>query len=240
MHIRHVTISVPDPAETARFLTSLFGFPLDHAHRGESLRLGTSRLSLVEGSMEPNGFYHLAFEIPENTVYAARDLLAARIPILEAGDNGIVAGSPAWDSHSVYFNAPGNLNLELIGRHRLPNAITSPFSLSDILRISEVGVPVEDSLVAARKLQDQTGFIPFGEPSEMFAPVGTDDGLLILVKHGRIWFPTADQTTTRRPLRVEIDGIDGTVVVESGDHGARPTSSLSVRKSADAGRGNVS
>src|SRR5690606_34231953 len=149
MHIRHVTISVPDPAETARFLTSLFGFPLDHAHRGESLRLGTSRLSLVEGSMEPNGFYHLAFEIPENTVYAARDLLAARIPILDAGDNGIVAGSPAWDSHSVYFNAPGNLNLELIGRHRLPNAITSPFSLSDILRISEVGVPVENPLVAA-------------------------------------------------------------------------------------------
>jgi hypothetical protein len=53
------------------------------------------------------------------------------------------------------------------------------------------------------------GLEPFGEPAENFAPMGSDVGLLVIVKHGRIWYPTTDQTTTRRPLRIEIEGLDG-------------------------------
>lgn len=209
MHIRHVTLSVPNPAETAAFLAGLFGFPRSHAGYGETLEVGASRLTLHQGPAERNGFYHLAFDIPENAVREARDLLGSRIPVLDGGDDGIMTGLPPWNSHSVYFNAPGNLNLELIGRHRLRNAIDRPFSLADILTISEVGVAVADPLVAVREMHDTAGITPFGEPSETFAPMGSDEGLVILVKHGRIWLPTTDQTTTRRPLRIEIEGIAG-------------------------------
>lgn len=209
MHIRHVTITVPDPTATAQFLTGLFDLPMEESAEGPTLALGTSRLTLLEGSTEPDGYYHLAFEIPENTVFEARDQLAARVPILDGGDNGIKTAPPLWNAHSMYFNAPGNLNLELIGRHRLPNAIDRPFSLSDILRISELGIPVEDPLATVRMVREQAGLEPFGDPSETFAPVGSDDGLLVIVRQGRIWFPTSDQATTQRPLRIEIDGIDG-------------------------------
>lgn len=209
MHISHVTITVPDPAETAQYLASIFDLPLEMETDGPTLTIGASRLTMLGGPTEPDGYYHLAFEIPENKVFEARDQLAARVPILDGGDNGIVTGAPAWNSHSVYFNAPGNLNLELIGRHRLPNALARPFALSDVLRISEAGVAVDDPLAASHELREQTGLEPFGEPAETFAPMGNDDGLLILVKQGRIWYPTNDQSTTQRPLRIEIDGIDG-------------------------------
>lgn len=213
MHLRHVTITVPAPAETARFLAGIFGFPVAHGDEGETLTIGSSTLVLVEGPAEQNGYYHLAFDIPEHAVVEARDLLAARVPIFTAGDNGVTTGPPSWNSHSVYFNAPGNLNLELIGRHRLPIAMERPYSLSDVLHISEVGVPVENPLAVVQELRDQAGLEPFGEPSEMFAPVGDDHGLLIVVKHGRTWFPTTDQTTTQRPLRIQIDGFPGELVL---------------------------
>jgi hypothetical protein len=101
----------------------------------------------------------------------------------------------------------------MIARHRTPTAISRPFALSDILKISEVGIPVEDPIASAHELQERTGVAPFNEPEEMFAPMGSDEGLLILVRLGRIWYPTSDQTTTRRPLRIEIDGIEGELAV---------------------------
>lgn len=209
MLIQSVTITVPDPAETAGFLANLFDVLPQPSGAGVEVPVGASRLPLVPGPTEPDGYYHLAFDIPENAVADARDLLAARVPILDGGEGGIVTGAPGWESHSVYFNAPGNLNLELIGRHRLPNAITRPFSLSDVLSISEVGIAVDDPVAAARIVQEETGIQPFGEPDGIFAPMGNDDGLLVLVRHGRIWYPTDAQTTTQRPLRVEIDRFSG-------------------------------
>lgn len=206
MNIRHVTISVPNPDETARFLVGVFGFSVETGDTGTTLTMGRSTLTLDAGPTEPNGYYHLALSIPENAVEPAHDLLAAHVPLLPASDTGIVSSAPGWDAHSMYFNAPGNLNLELIARHRLPNAIDAPFSLSDILDISEVGVVVDDPIEATRDLQ-AVGHAPFGEPSETFAPVGDDHGLLIVVKTGRTWFPTQDQSTTARPLRIGIEGL---------------------------------
>jgi hypothetical protein len=209
MLIQSVTITVPDPAETAGFLVNLFDVLQQPSGAGVEVPVGASRLTLVQGPTEQDGYYHLAFDIPEDAVADARDLLAARVPILDGREGGIVTGAPGWESHSVYFNAPGNLNLELIGRHRLPNAITRPFSLSDVLSISEVGIAVDDPVAAARIVQEETGIQPFGEPDGMFAPMGNDDGLLVLVRHGRIWYPTDDQTTTKRPLRIQLMGLTG-------------------------------
>jgi catechol-2,3-dioxygenase len=206
--IHHVTMSVPDPDQTVRFLMGLFGFAVERGDTATTLIVGRSRLTLEAGPAEPDGFYHLAFDIPENVIVPARDLLAAQVPILSASDTWIVSSAPGWDAHSVYFNAPGNLNLELIARHRLPNAIDRPFTLNDLLHISEIGVVVDDTTQATQALQ-AVGLAPFGEPLETFAPVGDDEGLLIVVKAGRTWFPTQDQRTTGRPLHVRVEGLSG-------------------------------
>lgn len=207
MRITDVTIQVPKPGEVARFFVETFGTPRTDSEGTSTLELGRSHLILEQGDPVPDGYYHLAFDIPENTVAAALHQLRDVVPVLPAGDDGIVTASASWNAHSIYFNAPGHLNLELIARHRLRNAISTPFVLSDILNISEVGVPVDDTLNTASMLESRFGFTSFNPPSEMFAPVGDDRGLLILVKTGRIWFPTDDQPTTTRPLRIGIEGI---------------------------------
>ena len=206
MHIHHVTIQVPNPDRTARFFSEALKAPVIETARGITVTIGRSRLTLEQGHRHPNGYYHLAFDIPENAITEAHDRLRHVVEILPAGDDGIVTTSPSWNAHSVYFNAPGNLNLELIACHRLPNATSRPFGFPDIQNISEVGVPVANPLEATEELRTAFGLESFQEPSETFAPVGGDDGLIILVKTGRIWFPTDDQSTTDRPLSVEIDG----------------------------------
>lgn len=216
MQIRSVSIVVPNPRETASFFADTLDLPVTHHPGSAEVRIGASTLSIEQGDPEPDGYYHLAFDIPENTIADAHTLLRERVDILPAGEDDIMTGSPFWDSHSVYFNAPGNLNLELIARHRLPNAISTPFAFTDIQHISEVGIPVDDPLDAVARLDRAFGLASFGEPSEMFAPVGSDAGLLIIVRSGRNWFPTDEQLTTSRPLAIDLAGVSGTLAL--GDH----------------------
>jgi catechol-2,3-dioxygenase len=207
MQIHSVAITVPDPQETAEFLWKTLDLPMTKSNGAIQVQVGASTLLIEEGDMEPEGYYHLAFEIPENTIIPARDLLHSRTAILPAGDDGIITASDAWNAHSVYFNAPGNLNLELIARHRQNNAISTPFKFGDIQYISEVGIPVEDTGRATGQIKQAFGLDPFTPPSDEFAPVGTDDGLLIVVRSGRTWFPTESQNTTSRPLTITIEGV---------------------------------
>jgi catechol-2,3-dioxygenase len=202
-----VTLAVPNPQETATFFRESLDLPVENVNSAVQIKVGASTLHLEPGEADPVGYYHLAFDIPENTIVAARDLLRSRTTILAAGDDDITTASDAWNSHSVYFNAPGNLNLELIARHRQQNAISTPFAFSDIQYISEVGIPVEDTSEAIGQIKVALGLDPFIPPTETFAPVGTDDGLLILVRKGRIWYPTEDQTTTTRPITITIEGL---------------------------------
>jgi catechol-2,3-dioxygenase len=213
MRIRRVTIDVPEPGETARFFREALGASHREANDAVTLAIGDSLLMLKQGEAEAGGYYHIAFDIPENAIVQARDLLRDTIGILPAGEDGIITSTPAWQSHSVYFNAPGNLNLELIARHRLDNAISRPFTVADIQGISEVGIAVPDPVAAVTAVRDAFGIEPFDTPSATFAPMGSDEGLIILVKQGRIWLPTDDQTTTDRPVRVEVDGVRGELTV---------------------------
>ena len=211
MHIAAVRIGVPDPAATARFFRDVLDCPVETIDGTSHVRIGTSTLMLGHHDGPTGGYYHLAFDIPEQQIVTARDLLRTRSDILHGGDDGIITGSEAWNSHSVYFNAPGNLNLELIARHRRPSATSGPFSFTDILHISEVGIPVDDTIGAVSDLQSSFGIEPFDEPSATFAPMGTDEGLLILVRTGRIWLPTDDQAALPLPLHVEARSIEGSL-----------------------------
>lgn len=211
MHITSVQVSVLDPAATARFFRDVLDLAVETVDDTPHVRIGTSTLILGRRDAPAEGYYHLAFDIPENHIVAARDLLRSRIDILPGGTDGVITGPESWNSHSVYFNAPGDLNLELIARHRRPTAAATPFSFADIFHISEVGIPVDDTISAVNDLQSTFGIEPFGHPSAMFAPMGTDDGLIILVRTGRIWLPTEDQAALPLPLLVEARGLDGTL-----------------------------
>jgi hypothetical protein len=96
--------------------------------------------------------------------------------------------------------------LELIAREADVAVAGADGAAPRWLSISEVGIGVPDVPSAVRELT-QTLALPTFPPQERhFAPIGDHDGLLILVDHERIWFPTLTRRPADGPLQVRIDG----------------------------------
>jgi catechol 2,3-dioxygenase-like lactoylglutathione lyase family enzyme len=109
----------------------------------------------------------------------------------------------AWDgARARYFRDPeGNVG-ELIARPRA-RAERS---------LAEVGLPVADVAAAVEQLAS-LGLGPHHGWNESFAPLGDDDGLLIVVREGRRWFPT-DAASGVTAVQVTVEtGTPGTVEV---------------------------
>src|SRR5919201_4975598 len=100
-----------------------------------------------------------------------------------------------WDgARAVYFRDPeGNIG-ELLARPR-PRPE---------LALAEVGLPVTNVSAAVAAL-DHFAIEPYREWSDTFAPLGDADGLLIVVRAGRGWFPY-DVPAGTAPIHVTVEG----------------------------------
>ncbi|MEG0186070.1 MAG: VOC family protein, partial [Stenotrophomonas sp.] len=119
-----------------------------------------------------------------------------------------------WDSESIYFTGPDDLILELIARRRLPaSGRTGPFHGSEITCISEAGLPVADVAAAQAGLEAAFGLQPLSTPTPFFAPMGDDEGLLIVVDATRRWFPEQRWLPNAQGMRVVISGVNADMQV---------------------------
>jgi hypothetical protein len=101
----------------------------------------------------------------------------------------------AWDgARARYFRDPDGNVAELIARPRARPELS----------LAEVGLPVEDVAAAVESLA-ALGLSPHHGWNDAFAPLGDDDGLLIVVRRGRNWFPT-DEPSGEAPVQVTIAG----------------------------------
>ena len=114
----------------------------------------------------------------------------------------------AWDgARAVYFRDPeGNVG-ELIAR---------PDPRAE-LTLAEVGLPVAEVPAAVAALAE-LGIEPYRPWGGDFAPLGTVDGLLIVVRRGRGWFPY-DVAAGESAVEVTVEGATpGEVAVPGSRH----------------------
>ena len=138
-------------------------------------------LSFVNSETTP---HHFAFHV------ADLDPWKRRLDVSEEHDFSNWGGARA-----VYFRDPEENVVELIARPQARPELT----------IAEVGLPVEDVPAAVAALQDQLDLPAYDEGDESFAPLGDDDGLLIVVRLGRGWFPDRVPSGAAR-IEVRITG----------------------------------
>jgi catechol-2,3-dioxygenase len=220
MRIDRVRLQIPDLADGARFFATVLRLPVTRDGDGLRVPVGRSRLVLSEGRRPVRGVHHLAFEVPASAFAAYRDGLRSRVPLLEGADGATeFEGPPGWNSRSVYFEGPDEMVLEVIARRNRaePGAGGRPH----LSAISEVGVAVADVPAMAAALHRTHGLEPFNGTSADFAPVGDEEGLLVLVSPGRPWYPT--QRTVAEPLPLTVDA---TVPGAGGISALSPTASL--------------
>jgi catechol-2,3-dioxygenase len=207
VNITYLELAARDLAAQQDFYVRVLELPVEYSAKKLQVRAGTTNLVFTQAAADFDGAYHFAFNIPENHFRAAKAWILNRVPLLhdESGKDEFESGT--WDSQSVYFkDAAGNV-LEFIARRRLKNAVVKgDFGGSQILNVSEIGLPSEDVIGLARELCTRLNISVFQqEPNEMFTPVGDDHGLFILPIKNRIWIPNSGVPARLLPLRVKVE-----------------------------------
>ncbi|PTN07891.1 VOC family protein [Mangrovibacterium marinum] len=138
--------------------------------------------------------YHWAVNIPPKQLGDALAWLHKRVSIIQDEGHDII-NFVSWNAESVYFYDPDQTILEFIARKNLPGKNTDAFDYHSLIRISEIGVPVDDIATFYNQLQQLSDFNIYDGSMERFCAIGDEEGLFIVVnKHQKRWYPTNDDT----------------------------------------------
>lgn len=194
MRIIGLHILARDLEAQRRFYVDTLGFALESSTAIEfTVLAGASRLRFIDQTAARSAFgpYHFAFNIPFDQVDVAKAWAAARVPLIADNAGQTDFPSELFASRQIYFFDPDGNIVEFIGRQRQPASDGVEFTARDSVHgISEIGVAVPDVPDAVRGFLATFGNSRFGpNPGPDFAAVGDDDGMLIVVREGRTWFP---------------------------------------------------
>lgn len=192
MKLEHLNIQTSNiPGTTAFYQDILELSMIEKSKESVSFQAGNSVLKFTENPAF-DSVYHFAFNIPENKLAEAIAWCTDKVALIRIEDQNVIANFENWNANAVYFyDNNGNL-LEFIARHDLYNSQTEKFSSKSILNISEIGIVTGNPLELGNQLKLEHGleFFNKNENSELFAAVGDDEGLLIMVRPNRNWYPT--------------------------------------------------
>jgi catechol 2,3-dioxygenase-like lactoylglutathione lyase family enzyme len=192
MKLEHIQIQTSNIKQTAAFYQEILGLSIiENDSESISVKAGNSILKFIENP-QFKSIYHFAFNIPKNKLDEAIEWYKNKVNLITIENQNVITHFENWNAHAVYFyDNNGNL-LEFIARHDLNNTQTEEFSSKSILNISEIGIVNENPLELGNQLITKHGlsFFSKNNNSEVFSAIGDDEGLLILVRPNRNWYPT--------------------------------------------------
>lgn len=206
MRLTHIEL----PSSDVEACVAFFRDVLQLRATGHIVHAGWTDIAVVPATRISEGAVHLAFNVPHARFAAACEWIAGRALLLRdpLGEGRFHIGAP-WDAESVYFAGPHDAVFELIARKPLASngAVSGAFHGSEIACVSEVGLPTDDVPALVRDLVVRFGIPPFGAITDVFAPMGSHDGLLIVVDQHRHWFPELRQRPGAQGLRIRMTGV---------------------------------
>jgi catechol 2,3-dioxygenase-like lactoylglutathione lyase family enzyme len=202
MHLREIRLASARLGEQRALYAGAFGLPVADEDGALAVAIGAARLALGPGEQSPQ---HFAIRIPSSAYADALDWLGERVELLTGEDGSRAFAFPDWNADSAYFADPDGNIVELIAHHDLPEPYTPPFGPPALLGICEAGVPVDDVGGFLDELERRTGAPRWSGNRETFAAAGTKAGSLIVVRRGRVWYPTDAAKATRAPVAIDTD-----------------------------------
>lgn len=205
MKIKQLTLHTNRLSEQKHFYQNILAFALqDESEHSFSVQVGWTRLEFRKS--EEAHIYHYCFLIPSNKLQEALVWMESKVAILDNGITGKVMYFDTWNAHSFYFyDGAGNI-AECIVRPDLQNTSNSPFSLTDLMCVNEIGLPTQDIAQTQEELHTAFGLNLWRGDLISFAASGSPEGLLLLPNYHikETWFPT-DIKTTCAPFTARIE-----------------------------------
>ena len=192
MKISELTLYTSDIQSIKNLYSKILGFEIINENRDEvSFQTGSTVL-IFKSTEGINPFYHYAFNIPSNKIEEAKQFFESKVSFLKESDGNIIVDFKNWHAKSLYFLDPAGNIVEFIARFDLNENSDEPFSLSQTLSVSEIGI-VTRNVPALKKLLiekfDVKDFVK-SVNSDTFSAMGDDNGLFIVAVDNRNWYPT--------------------------------------------------
>ena len=172
-----------------KFYRDTLGFCIERVDR-ESFKINTRENELIFQRTDQSFYYHFAFLIPPNSVGQAIQFVESkRIELLPFQDSKIIE----FDSgRAIYFFDMDRNIVEFIERPSLDYAPEKEFGIAQVIKLNEIGLPVDNPIETTNVLIDELGIAPLESSGfrENFCWVGDYHGVVIVVKKGRNWLPT--------------------------------------------------
>jgi glycerol-3-phosphate cytidylyltransferase-like family protein len=160
-----------------------------------SFQIGDSILTFEENLEVLSPKYHFAFNIPCNQIEDSLNWLKKRkVDVIINEDGNSIFRFEKWDANAGYFYDPNKNIVEFIARKNLQNLSEDRFSSESILGINEVGIATENPIDLSENVfkEFQIDFFKKGPIRNDFVAQGDENGLLVISKTNRYWFPTSD------------------------------------------------
>lgn len=213
MEIKEIQILTDKIEETARFYSETLGFKMIYTNaKTVSFTAGQSILTFMQSdNLDPK--YHFAFNIPCNKLDEAVKWISERTVLIKTSKDAVIANFENWNAKAIYFYDNNGNILEFIARYDLNNLDEHPFTISSVQSISEIGLVTDEPLVSAVELnkENKLAYFSKGSISDDFVAVGNDNGLFVIVKTDRNWYPTtmpAQKFLTKIRLRINNENAE--------------------------------
>jgi len=205
MRFKKVHLLCNNAANQQAFYAGLLGMPLINSYEtGFCVQAGQTLLEFSQTREVKDSPYHIAFNITPQVLPDVVPFLSDKGISLIQKDGAAVIDFPNWNARSVYFYDTEQNIMECIARYNLQHDTPDTnFSAKQILAISEVGIPVEDTAAFIKTLQSNAPVNIWKDYGDQFKAVGDEEGLMIVVTEGRHWFPTL-HSNSFLPIRLEI------------------------------------
>jgi catechol 2,3-dioxygenase-like lactoylglutathione lyase family enzyme len=205
MKLLEVRIVTKNLEETENFYSNRFGLPVSEKSKNSvSFVAGASKLTFEKSAIE-SPVYHFAFNICHNHLRESLVWARQRFEIIPATPGKIIADFDNWNAQAFYFYDNNGNILEFIARYDLNNALVRPFEVNSIQSISEIAFVTNDVFSFCDRLSIDYSITKYEKQPMLanFAAYGDAEGLFIVSKEGRHWYPT-DKVAERFPLYVRM------------------------------------
>jgi catechol 2,3-dioxygenase-like lactoylglutathione lyase family enzyme len=205
MKIKEIILLSDDLNETSRFYSELMGFTISESTSSKiTFKAGSSQLTFLRSNLQ-NCIYHFAFDIPHNKLNEAIQWLSSKVDLMEFQGSNVI-DFPNWNAKSLYFYDNNGNILEFIARFENKNESHHSFDSSSIVSISEIAFVTDNVEKLAKDLIQTHGLKYYFRQiqREDFSVIGDDNGLIIIVKSTRNWFPTPIKVE-KFPVKVTIE-----------------------------------
>lgn len=193
MKIKELTLSTTDLLYTEKFYAEVLNFKIQDKNSIKiTFIVGESLLTFLLCETITKPTCHFAFLVPNHKIEETKIWISNKIKILETGNKENIVTFENWKAQSFYFYDNNRNLLECIAREDFSDDHFIPSTAPYVININEVGIATDLPLFLSEILIQKTkiNYFAKGPVRDDFAALGNEEGLFVISKDDRNWFPT--------------------------------------------------